>query len=549
MYPRAGSAFCAALSRESGAQSLGKRIITMSLAEVRPVRSEHRIGRVTPLVVYTMSTVFMAALIVAGFVVSVEYWTLAASVALPFVALMGLWISGGAVTALLGLFFEPIRSTRVPDEWCPSVPTAILVTLCGEDPVPLARHLKTLYKGLNKIGLRQRTQIFVLSDTSGDAKIAAEEAAFQDLISDGTLVYRRRLVNTGRKPGNIADWLSHHGTDFSYMLVLDADSRMSPERIRNMIWQIETRPGLGLLQAGISLVPGTTRFGRHQRVAARLLSRNFGRGFAAWTGESGNYWGHNAIMRTVAFQEAACLPKLSGSAPFGGNILSHDFIEAAWMRRAGWSISLDPDPLGSAEQAPQTMADFHRRDRRWCQGNLQHIRLLTEPGLCMISRMHLVAGIVSYLAAPIWLTLIVLIAAGVVPISGAAALLIVLIALLVPKLCALADWLARARTPSRRWVALRALGSELVLSSIVAPLVMVRQTMSVLSICMGRDCGWKSTRVPRVRIPDGLAEMTLGMALLALVWGTNTSAALWLAPIVIPLCAAPLIARALDAPV
>jgi membrane glycosyltransferase len=529
-------------------QSLEERVITMSLAELRSIAPAPRIGGVSPPVVYAIATGLMALSVVAGFATGITDWTPAAILALPLVAITALWISGGAVTAILGLIAKRPRAQPVPVAWRPSAPTAILVTLCGEDSVPLAGHLRTLRAGLDENGLEHRTQIFVLSDTSGNAQIAAEEAALQDVRADGLIEYRRRVNNTGRKPGNIADWLSTHGGDFTYMMVLDADSRMSAARIRKMIWQIESRPSLGLLQAGISLVPGTTRFGCHQRVAARLLSRNFGRGFAAWTGDSGNYWGHNAIMRTAAFETAARLPRLSGAAPFGGNVLSHDFIEAAWMRRAGWSIALDPDPLGSAEHAPQTLAEFHRRDRRWCQGNLQHIRLLTEPKLCMISRMHLVAGIVSYLAAPIWLALIVLIASGFVPVGGVVPLLLVLLVLLVPKLCAMADWVRRTRTVRRRRVAVRALTGELVLSSLIAPLVMVRHSMSILSVCMGRDCGWRSGRAPGASVPDGVAEMGIGIGLLALVWASNGPAALWLAPIVLPLCAAPLIVRALDAP-
>ena len=520
----------------------------MSLAEIRTIARAPIIGRITPVVAYASATVLMSAMIVAGFAWSVSSWTIGAFISLPLVCITALWISGGAATAIVGLFSKAPPSQPIPKDWTPSAQTAILVTLCGEDPAPLARHLRALRTALVHHGLGGKTQIFVLSDTSGDARVKAEDAAFQDMHNDGSLMYRRRLVNTGRKPGNIADWLTAHGDDFAYMLVLDADSRMSAERIHKMIWHIERRPSLGLLQTGIALVPGATRFGRHQRVAARLLSHNFGRGFAAWTGDSGNYWGHNAIMRTAAFQEAASLPELSGSAPFGGNILSHDFIEAAWMRRAGWSVALDPDLSGSAENAPQTLAEFHRRDRRWCQGNLQHVRLLAEPGLRAISRMHLAAGIVSYLAAPIWLALIVLIASGAVAVSGALPLLLVAIVLIVPKLCAMVDWIGRSRRTRRRWVALRALGGELVLSSVIAPLVMVRHTISVLSVCMGRDCGWKSGRMPRVRLPDGLPELAVGMGLLALVLSTNGSAALWLAPVVIPLCAAPLIARAIDAP-
>jgi membrane glycosyltransferase len=212
-------------------------------------------------------------------------------------------------------------------------------------------------------------------------------------LSDaGVLTYRRRCENIGRKPGNIADWLARWGDDHDYMLVLDADSRMSTDRIRRLIARMEARPRLGLLQAAIALTPGRTRFGRHQRMAAKLLGPTFVRGFAAWTGRSSNYWGHNAIIRVEAFRVAANLPILSGRPPFGGSVLSHDFVEAAWMRRAGWHVELDVAQGGSAEGAPQTLEEFHKRDRRWCQGNLQHMRLLAEPALHPISRWHMLSG-------------------------------------------------------------------------------------------------------------------------------------------------------------
>jgi membrane glycosyltransferase len=92
------------------------------------------------------------------------------------------------------------------------------------------------------------------------------------------LRYRRRDHNTGRKPGNIADWVDRHGADYDHMLVLDADSRMAPSRIRTMIWQMERRPRSAFCRPVSRFCPAKTRFGRHQRVAARLLSPGFGRG-------------------------------------------------------------------------------------------------------------------------------------------------------------------------------------------------------------------------------------------------------------------------------
>ena len=505
-----------------------------------------RLARPTPDALFAGLTLFLSALVVAAFAASVTRWTPMAFAALPLMLLSAAWIGGGAATALIGLL-RPASPSVVPAGWTPLGTTAILVTMCGEDAVPVAGHLAALRRSLLRRELGERTRIFVISDTSRDDRIAAEEAALRDLIGAGDIVYRRRAVNTGRKPGNIADWLDQHGSDFDYMLVLDSDSRMSADRIHRMIWRIETRPTIGLLQAGIALVPGQTRFGRHQRLSARLLSPNFVRGFAAWTGQTGNYWGHNALIRVAAFREAAHLPLLPGRAPFGGSILSHDFVEAAWVRRAGWTVELDADLAGSAEDAPQTLEEFHRRDRRWCQGNLQHLRLLREPGLHPVSRLHLASGAFSYLASPVWLILVALVASGAVPVEGVLPVVLIALLLLMPKFCALPSLFRRARTLRRRAVVARAAVGELLMSALMAPIVMVRQVGSVGAILLGRDCGWKSGRTPRLILPRGSVEALAGIAIGAFGLLPGTASIEWLMPIVLPLLLAPFLVRYLDA--
>jgi membrane glycosyltransferase len=309
---------------------------------------------------------------------------------------------------------------------------------------------------------------------------------------------------------------------------------------------MEHAPGLGLLQAGIAMVPGRSLFGRHQRLANRLLSPNFGRGLAAWSGDCGNYWGHNAIMRTEAFRSALALPVLSGRAPFGGAPLSHDFVEAAWIRRAGWVVALDPDARGSAEDGPQTLPDFYRRDRRWCQGNLQHLRIIAEPGLDPVSRLHLASGIMGYLVAPAWLTLMLLIAADAVALQGALPLLTVAIILLLPKLMAFTYWVRRARTSARIGVILRASLSELALSTLLAPLVMLRQSLAVFSVLIGRDCGWKPDRARSLAAASCLPEVSVGAVLLALGATAGSMSVGWLLPVALPLLGAPVLQRWLD---
>jgi len=521
----------------------------LSLAPVRRDVARGKVLRPGPRRMLAALWAGLTLAIVAAFAVSVTTWTPAALLALPLVLLTAVWIAGGAATIMLGSALPPARRVSSPDGWRPTGETAILVTLCGEAPAPLAQALQSLRAGLDRLGLGATTRIFVLSDTADPGAIAEEAAVFEAAQARGDLVYRRRARNIGRKPGNIADWLDAQGHRFAFMMVLDADSRMSPDRIRRLIRRMEERPALGLLQAGIGLVPGATRFGRHQRTAARLLGHGFGRGFAAWTGDSGNYWGHNAIMRVAAFRGAARLPRLAGRAPFGGDVLSHDFVEAAWIRRAGWAVALDPDPSGSAEDAPQTLASFHRRDRRWCQGNLQHLRLLAEPGLDPVSRIHLASGILGYLVAPIWLALVLMMATGAVPVAGALPLAVVAAVLILPKLCALAGGLRRARTQARRRVVLRAWAGELATSSLIAPLIMLRQAASVASVALGRDCGWKAGAArPRAWMLSGWPESVAGLGLLLIAGFAGGAAALWLLPAALPLCLSPLIIRAMDAP-
>jgi SAM-dependent methyltransferase len=440
----------------------------------------------------------------------------------------------------------------------PSGRCAILWLICGEPAEPVAERAAALIQGLDATGQAQDCDIFILSDTSDPQARALEQALFGPMAA--RLHYRNRTQPVGKKPGNLQDWLDQHGQAYETMLILDADSGFSADRLADLRAMMASDPKLGLVQAGLRLRPGSSRFAALQRLSARLSGPAFARGLARISEESGNFWGHNALLRVRAFAQIAPLPPLPGRAPMGGPILSHDFIEAAWLRRAGWHVRICPDSRGSFEDGPDSIDAHLRRDRRWAQGNLQHTRLILGAGLHPTSRLHLATGILAYLAAPIWLTLVLLTGSGAVhvtpglfwPLSGVALLL------LMPKLAGLLSRRSALRRRRRRRVLLRALWAELGQSTLFAPIGMVRRTGFVLQILSGRSVPWVpsgATRGMQATGP-GRPEALAGAAIIAAValpqWliigpGAAALAGLLVLPVTGPLLAAPLLWRWFDA--
>lgn len=465
------------------------------------------------------------------------------------------WIAFSASTAVCGAFWHPgaSRAPAPPDAWTPRARTAILIPVRNEEVAPLGDRLGALRKDLARQGLSTRTDIFILSDSDDPRTVEAEEGLAEELSGTGfgapAVYYRRRRTNEQRKPGNIGEWVRRWGGAYGYMLVFDADSRMSARRIRALIFRMERRPQLGLIQTGVRLTGAETRFGRMQQLATRLYGGAFAAGIAGWAGDEGNYWGHNALIRVRAFAGAAGLPTLSGAAPFGGDILSHDFVEAAWLRRAGWAVEIDPDSRGSAEGGPQTIEAYHKRDRRWCQGNLQHMQLLRTQGINPISRLHLICGLFGYFAAPLWLALVVAaIAVGpsgalLAPALGAAALI------LAQKIAGVLVWMRRR--PGIGGKLLRLAAAELAISTLLAPSVMLRQTVAVFSVLSGQDCGWKpASAAGRSSRADRTVWLEPAVAAALILAALPGDGMMWrlilVLPIVAPLLVTPLLVRWLD---
>ncbi len=485
------------------------------------------------------------------------------------------WIAFAATSALAGLLFGPRRPA--PARSGPlRARTAILMPVYNEDPASTAAALLAMARGIEATGHGGAFEIFILSDTRDPAIWAKETrcfAALRTAIGTGVAVwYRRRTTNTGRKAGNVGEFVQRWGGRYAYMLVLDADSLMAPATIVEMVRRMDADPRLGILQTVPMLAFGATLFARLQQFAGRVYGPTIARGVAAWQGQDGNYWGHNALIRVRAFADSAGLPELKGRKPFGGHVLSHDFVEAALMRRAGWNVRMDPDLDGSWEGAPPSLIDAAARDRRWAQGNLQHVKVIGASGLRWPNRVHFAIGIGSYLASPVWLLMIlvglVLTAQAVVfrpeyfpdtfqlfpawPRFDAERMRWLFVGamgvLLFPKALGLIMAMADSRVRRGAGGGARLLisgAAEIVLSALYAPVLMLMQCRQVAEILSGRDSGWnaQTRNGGRMAWREAWRRHWRHFAAGVLVTGALGYGAppllLWLAPVLVGLWLAP----------
>ena len=492
------------------------------------------------------------------------------------------WIALAFCSALLGL--RPLLQNDPAAGLNPPLPVgvplpgriALLMPAYNEDPARVFGAIESIWTSLRNTGALDAFDFFILSDSTDPNHWLDEEARWlrlcRKLDAGGRLFYRRRHRNVARKAGNIAEFCTRWGGRYEQMLVLDADSLMTGETILMLARLMATNPRAGLLQTVPRLVNRHTLFARTQQFASAVYGPLLARGFAAWYGADSNYWGHNALVRVRAFADSAGLPVLPGKAPFGGHILSHDFVEAALLRRAGWEVHLLPQLEGSYEESPPSMLDHAQRDRRWCQGNLQHLALLRARGLLPLSRLHLFSGAMAYLSSPLWFAFILLGLAAAVqgnwqlptyffpdhtpyPVwqvidaeLSARLFLATLGLLLAPKLLA---WLAIACRPALAAAhggRLRVLASvllETLLSALSAPIQMLLHTRAVAEVLLGIDSGWNTQNREDRGTPFAecwrrhAGHLAIGMVLAALSYLAEPALLPWMVPTALGLVLAP----------
>lgn len=469
------------------------------------------------------------------------------------------WMAFSVVSTFCGMFWRAPVTPVVPVEGR-GLRIAILLPLYGEDPVETLTPALALLESLSTRGHAHRFSLHVLSDTRNN-RAALDEAALVASVSakrhDMLITYRHRTENTDFKQGNIRDWISRQGGSYDAALILDSDSVMGRATVLTMADSLAADPGCALVQTMPVVGGGETVWQRMQSFASRVYGGPHGRGFAMWTGSEGNFLGHNALVRLKAFAACAGLPHLSGPRPLGGVIQSHDFVEAALLRRAGWTVRMLPEAYDSHEDAPANLISYIRRDARWCQGNLQHVRLLTVPGLNPVSRLHFASGAMAYIGSVVLAAILLLWmlsdqgriwgqGTGLEPVlAGTVAFL-----LFAPRFMGLFDYIWRVGVPKGRRLAFVGLWAlETIIAVLTAPVMMVHHTKIILRALTGTDTGWPQHGKGHQPWWDLLKfhaiETALGLGLIgAMVMGMVS---VWMAPVALGLALAVPVSRLVGA--
>lgn len=486
----------------------------------------------------------LACFIPLYYQLNVGFWT----------ALAGVWIMNRPKPDVLDLW----QTLQPEDHQAPiEASTAIIMPIYNEDVTRVFEGLRAIFLSLQQTGQDEQFDFFVLSDSDDPSKWIEEEVAWLELCRQlkafGRIFYRKRRKPINRKSGNVSDFCRRWGRRYRYMVVLDADSLMSGRLLTTMVRIMEKNSGIGILQTFPRQIAAETLLGRLMQFAQALYGPPFAYGLDYWQCGEANFWGHNAIIRLAPFIENCALPPLPGREPFGGHILSHDFVEAALMRKAGYAVRLLPSLRGSYEEGPPTIIDMLKRDRRWCQGNMQHFWLLFAKRWHPMSRLNFFHGILSYASSLLWFLFLVFATLLSAMPSGrdlartqtAEQLLLGLTITLIflPKVVILLDELLTGRLfkPLQKRLATFVSGlADTVLFTLMAPVLMVFHARFVVYTVLGKGVSWVAQR----RKLDGGIDwweilLTFGpLSLLGLAWGVlawfiSGTFLLWISPILV----------------
>lgn len=502
-------------------------------------------------------------LALAWHVMSAGGWTIVDGIMFACFAIGSPWAVLGFWNAVIGLWLlhgvnDPVEQVApfaaAGDTDVPlTVKTAVLMTLRNEEPARAIERLRTVKRSIAATGQGAAFSYFILSDTNDDAVALREEqlvATWQANDPDAKrITYRRRTDNSGFKAGNVRDFIERWGSEYELMLPLDADSLMSGEAVVSMTRMMQAHAKIGILQSLVVGMPSESAFARTFQFGMRHGMRSYTMGQAWWVADCGPFWGHNALVRIQPFRDDCELPVLPGKAPLGGHILSHDQVEATFMRRAGYEVRVLPFENGSWEENPPTMLDFAKRDVRWCQGNMQYAKLLNHPGLLAMSRFQLTWAMLMFLGIPAWTLMIALLPVAAYqaqsienyPAGIAIGLYVAFFAMyLAPKFAGLIDAIltkgevARFGGPVR--FALSAL-IELVFSFLQGAISTIRTTVFMIGLAFGTSVKWGGQQRDahgiswRTAVADLWPQTLFGIVVCGALWAISPVTLYWSLPL------------------
>ena len=493
-------------------------------------------------------------------------------------AVLFCWVSAGFWTALMGFWqlltgrdrYSISASSAGDEPIAPEARTALVMPIANEDVSRVFAGLRATYESLLATGQLEHFDVFILSDSNDPDKCVAEQKAWLELCEavggHGRIFYRQRRRRVKRKSGNIDDFCRRWGSQYRYMVVLDADSVMSGHCLTRLVQLMEANPKAGIIQTAPKASGMDTLYARLQQFATRVYGPLFTAGLHFWQLGESHYWGHNAIIRIEPFMRHCALAPLPGKGAFAGAILSHDFVEAALMRRAGWGVWIAYDLPGSYEELPPNLLDELKRDRRWCHGNLMNFRLFLVKGMHPVHRAVFLTGVMSYLSAPLWFLFLALSTALLAvhklmepqyffqpkqlfpvwpqwrPDEAIALFSTTLVLLFLPKLLSvILIWIQGAKEFGGKVRLLLSMLLEMLFSVLLAPVRMLFHTVFVTAAFLGWSVQWNSPQRDDDATPwsEGVARHG-SQVILGVVWTLgvvylDAGFLWWLAPIVISL--------------
>ena len=282
----------------------------------------------------------------------------------------------------------------------------------NEDPARTTAALHAMAEALAQIDAARHFEIVdhlrLDQRRSWISESLAVDRLRRDLREIMPVWYRRRWHNTGRKAGNVEDFVKRWGARYDYMIVLDADSLMAPETLVALVQphagRSAARHPADRADADRPLEPVLAHPAVRRPRVRQLDRARRRRVVAATKATTGATTPSSASRRSRRLAACrSCRGASRSAATCCRTISSKPRSCAAPAGKCAWRRISD----GSWEESPPSLVDVAVRDRRWAQGNLQHSKIIGAEGpVDRSSRAHFAIGIMSYLSSPLWLMLL-----------------------------------------------------------------------------------------------------------------------------------------------